>query len=201
MSSNVNGPEGRETIEDPRTTTSWGTATDPTRSGSRIGRAAIPALRQETPGWYATVICRNANCRRDWVRSVHPEGPCQDGRSCDVPTGTTVHSEDEVAGSSGAVVVFERRFQRRGPKSSCRSPGAGSVGEHGIAVETEQYRLGCEDMQIAMSGPNLQRTSGGTNQVVCIGRIGVNSVSWRSKTVSGIDTELARGLVEAEVVG
>ena len=35
--------------------------------------------------------------------------------SSDVPIGpgTTVHSKDEVAGSSGAVVVFERRLERR----------------------------------------------------------------------------------------
>ena len=72
--SNVNGPEGRETIEDP--------VTELLRVGAQqlIQRAVEAELaellsqhggrrmRQETPGWYATVICRNANCRRDWVR-------------------------------------------------------------------------------------------------------------------------------------
>ena len=73
--SNVNGPEGRETIggSSNRTTTSWGTATDPTAQWKPNWQSCYPStvageLRQETPGWYATVICRNANCRRDWVR-------------------------------------------------------------------------------------------------------------------------------------
>ena len=121
--SNVNGPEGRETIEDP--------VTELLRVGAQqlIQRAVEAELAEllsqhggrRTETGNAGVVRNGYLPERELqtglgpVNSPNPEGPCQDGRSCDVPIGpgTTVHSEDEVAGSSGAVVVFERRFQRR----------------------------------------------------------------------------------------
>ena len=71
--SNVNGPEGRETIEDPVTELLRVGAQQLIQRAVEAGQSCYPStvageLRQETPGWYATVICRNANCRRDWVR-------------------------------------------------------------------------------------------------------------------------------------
>ena len=72
--SNVNGPEGRETIEDP--------VTELLRAGAQqlIQQAVEAELaellsqhgdrRTETgnAGWYATVIYLNASCRPAWVR-------------------------------------------------------------------------------------------------------------------------------------
>ena len=72
--SNVNGPEGRETIGDP--------VTELLRVGAQqlIQQAVeanwqncypstvIDEPRRATPGWCATVIYQNANCRPAWVR-------------------------------------------------------------------------------------------------------------------------------------
>ena len=141
-------PEGRETIGDPVTELLRVGAQQLIQQAVEAELAELLSQRgdRRTETGNAGVAQRLSTRTRTADRpgsgnGANSEGPCQDRRSCDVPigAGTALHSEDEVAGSSGAVVVFERRLQRRDggrPKSSCRSPCAGTVGEYGIAIET-----------------------------------------------------------------
>ena len=189
---NLNGPEGRETIGDP--------VTELLRVGAQqlIQQAVEAELAERlsqhgdrrTETGNAGVVRNGYLPERELQTGLGPvtvqipKVRAKTGEACDVPigAGTALHSEDEVAGSSGAVVVFQRRLQRRDggrPKSSCRSPCAGTVGEYGIAIETVLGRavppwkrgaFGCRSLGLCLGRRHLQRTSGGTKQVVRIGR-------------------------------
>ena len=120
--SNVNGPEGRETIEDPVTEllrvgaqqliqraveaelaellSQHGGRRTETGNAGVVRNGYLPERELQTG--LGPVTVQIPKVRAKTGEAVTPIGP-----------GTTVHSEDEVAGSSGAVVVFERRFQRR----------------------------------------------------------------------------------------
>ena len=120
---NVIGPEGRETIADP--------VTELLRVGAQqLIQHAVEAELEELLGQHnkrrteagnAGVVRNGFLPERELQTGVGPvtvripQGPCEDGRTGDVSvgTGTSLHSEDEVAGSGGAVVVFERCIQRR----------------------------------------------------------------------------------------
>ena len=121
--SNVNGPEGRETIEDP--------VTELLRAGAQ------QLIQQAVEAELAELLSQHGDRRTETgnagvVRNGYlPERQLQTGLgpvTIQIPkvrakTGEAVtfrsalvpplHSEDEVAGSSGAVVVFERHLERR----------------------------------------------------------------------------------------
>ena len=118
--SNVNGPEGRETIEDP--------VTELLRVGAQqlIQRAVEAELAEllsqhggrRTETGNAGVVRNGYLPERELQTGLGPvtvQIPKVRAKTGEAVTfrsgpGTTVHSEDEVAGSSGAVVVFERTF-------------------------------------------------------------------------------------------
>ena len=122
--SNEIGPEGRETIADPVTELLRvgaqqliQQAVEADCCGSCLSSIGIAVPRRTTPEWYGSGYLPETRAA-DWFGSgngANPEGPRQNGRRCDVPigAGTALHSKDEVDGSGGAVVVFERRLERR----------------------------------------------------------------------------------------
>ena len=121
--SNVIGPEGRETIEGP--------VTELLRVGSQqlIQRAVETELAEllsqhddrRTEKGNAGVVRNGYLPERELQTGLGPvtvqipKVRAKTGDAGDVPigAGTSLHSKDEVDGSGGAVVVFERRLERR----------------------------------------------------------------------------------------